>query len=544
MAEKELKRDPTSGTFSGEKPPKRTEWVYSMSGIFRDACYALVAYNFLNYAKTAGLLESGETYKAQLGVIIILSIIALIWDGINDPLMGIIIEKCHFKTGKYRPWILIGAIGNCAAVLLMYLAKPTGWWFVACFGIFYFLWDFVFTMNDIAYWSMLPSLTNDEKERNKLTTMVSVAAGIGQAAMGGLTGLLVKADNINTIYGWLAIPTAILFLASQTAIFFLCKERARDPKQEAISQKTKLTDLFTMVHRNAPLRMVVFAIFFDYLMGAITGSFGMDYFYFTYGFGGGLGGYIYVVQGVFTTVFSLLAQVLYGKISKKWNLMKILDWSFFIALGLYAIFFILAVPLFGDHPLAYSPLIDNESNVATGVNIFAGTGWLIFIPQIFISMATSIFLLVLLVMMQNAIDYNEYKFGERKEAVAFAWRPLDAKLSSALKQGLYFLALVMTGTIAVYNTIDETTKSHNAGDITSAQAESQVQGAIANLTRGQIIYFDCLYIGLAVACLVAAYLFIKLGYHLSEEKHREMVTELEKRHAQDALINENIPVTK
>lgn len=69
--------------------------------------------------------------------------------------------------------------------------------------------------------------------------------------------------------------------------------------------------------------------------------------------------------------------------------MKILDWSFFIALGLYAIFFILAVPLFGEHPLAYSPLIYNEENVATGVNIFfAGTGWLIFIPQIFISMAT------------------------------------------------------------------------------------------------------------------------------------------------------------
>lgn len=204
----------------------------------------------------------------------------------------------------------------------------------------------------------------------------------------------------------------------------------------------------------------------------------------------------------------------------------------------------MAVPLFGEHPLAYSPLIYNEENVATGVNIFAGTGWLIFIPQIFISMATSIFLLVLLVMMQNAIDYNEYKFGERKEAVAFAWRPLDAKLSSALKQGLYFLALVMTGTIAVYNTIDETTKSHNAGDITSAQADSQVQGAIANLTRGQIIYFDCLYIGLAVACLVAAYLFIKLGYHLTEEKHREMVAELEKRHAQDALANENIQVTK
>ena len=524
---KKVPKNLTSGTFTGSKPPKKIEWIYSMSGIFRDACYALVSYNFLNYAKTAGLLDKAN-YTAQFGVLIGLFIACLVWDGLNDPLMGIIIEKCHFKTGKYRPWILIGAIGTCIMVLLMYLLKPHGWWFVACFGIFYFLWDFVFTMNDIAYWSMLPSLSGDTKERNKLTTLVSVAAGIGQAAMGGLTGLLVNAGNINTIYGWLAIPTALLFLASQAAVFFLCKEHARDPKQDEVSSKTKLKDLFVMVKNNAPLRVVVIAIFFDYLMGSITGTLGYDYFIFTYGYGGSLGGSIYFISGVFNTIFAIVAQALYGKVSRKLKLMQILDITFYITIGLYVIFYIIGVPLFGEHPLAYSPR--NGEGITASVNIWSGTGWLVIIPLTLISMSTSMFLLVLLVMMQNSIEYNEYKFGEKKEAVAFAWRPLDAKVSSAVKQGLYMLVLVVTGTIGVYQTIDEGTKKINAGLADADTVNNEALSAVDNLSRSQIIGFDTAYIGLAVLSLIASYLFIKLGYHLTEEQHQQIMIELDKRH--------------
>src|SRR5574344_32364 len=534
---KKAKHNFGAGEFKGEKPPRRTEWIYSMSGIFRDACFALVSYNFLNYAKTAGLLDKAN-YTAQFGVMIGLFIACLIWDGLNDPLMGIIIEKTHFKTGKYRPWILIGAVGTCVMVLLMYLLKPHGWWFVACFGIFYFLWDFVFTMNDIAYWSMLPSLTGDTKERNKLTTMVTVAAGLGQAAMGGLPGLLVNAGNINTIYGWLAIPTALLFLLSQAGVFFLCKEHTRNAKQDEISQKTKLKDLFIMIKRNIPLRVVVIAIFFDYLMVALTNSLGYDYFIFTYGYGGSLGGSIYFISGVFNTIFSIIAQALYGKISQKVKLMKILDITFYSTIALYAIFYILAVPIFGDHPLAYSPRVGE--GISASVNIFSGTGWLVIIPLTLISMSTAIFLLVLIVMMQNSIEYNEWKFGEKKEAVAFAWRPLDAKVSSAVKQGLYMLILVLTGTIGVYNTINEGTKNINAGLINEDEANTNALNAVDNLSKAKIIGFDSAYIGSAVLCLTASYLFIKLGYHLTEEQHEQIMKDLDERHKKEAKqIEEN-----
>jgi len=167
--DKTLQRDLTSGTYVGEEVPKRTKWVYSVSGMFRDACYSLVSGFLLTYIMYSGVLgPSTEDYNAQIGVINLLFIVFLIWDGINDPLFGMILEKCHFKSGKFRPWILIGGILNAIVVILLFTVRPTGWAFVATWAVFYFLWDGVFTLNDIAYWAMLPSLSSNEKVRPKL----------------------------------------------------------------------------------------------------------------------------------------------------------------------------------------------------------------------------------------------------------------------------------------------------------------------------------------------------------------------------------------
>ncbi|MCI2111723.1 MAG: MFS transporter [Bacilli bacterium] len=526
--EKRKKRDLTAGTYTGDKIPKKTSWIYSMSGIFRDACYALVSANFLIYAQSVGLLGTGDTYIAQMSVITAILVVCLIWDGLNDPIMGIIVEKCHFKTGKFRPWILIGAAGNTAMVLLMFLARPSGWWFVVCFGVFYLLWDFVFTMNDLGYWSMLPSLTNDEKERNKITTMVTVATTIGSAAMYAITALMVNASNVTWIYGAIAIPTAILFFLSQVAVFFLCKEHARDPKQDEISSHTKFKDLFVMFAKNKPLRMTVIAIFSYYVLGAVLTGFGYNYFYFIYGYGGNLGGTgaifflgVYILSAV-------IAQVLYPLIAKHVKQMTIITVTFAVSTLCFVAFFLLGAPIFGETPLAYSHVVNGH------LEFFNGTGWLILIPVFFFSAAMGIFYLALLVMMQNAIDYNEWKFGERKESVAFAWRPLDAKISSALEKGLYLLALVGSGTMAFYNTLNDASAKVNAQEWTTAQEETAIQKAIDNLSNGSVTAYTAWLTGSLVFFMVLAFLVMRLGYHISEGDHAKIQADLAERHRIDA----------
>jgi Na+/melibiose symporter-like transporter len=534
MRNKKAQKSLTAGEFKGNKIPPKTLWIYSLSGIFRDSCLVLVSNYYLSYAKAAGLLDKDQ-YLPQLIALFIIYAVTLIWDMFNEPLMGILIEKCHFKTGKYRPWILIGAILNTAMVLLMFLFKPKGWAFVASFGAFYFLWDFVFTMNDLAYWAMLPSLTSDGKERTKLTTLASAASGLGQAAMLGAVSLVVEGSNLSEAYGWIAIPSALLFLASQACIFFFCQEHKQDPKQIEVSSKTRIRDIFGILQKNKPLRMVVWAVLFDFLMGAIVATLGSDYFVFTYGFGGKLGGLVFVVNGIFSAVGSVVGQFMFPFMSKKMKLMDIVKINFFLAIACYLVLYFVSVPLFGDHPLAYAPTYTDASGVST-LDPFGGTIWILFIPNFFVSLANSLFYLVLIVMMQNAIDYNEYAFGERKEAMAFAWKPLASKISAALKWALYILVLFSTGTWAYYWSLNETSAAVNAGEITAAEAEAEVMSNLSKITKADLIGYDTWYIGLAIVFLTAAYLFIRFGYKLSDEEHRAIVQELSRRHNQNEAV--------
>ena len=206
-----------SHTFEGEVP-KLTKWLYTSSGMFRDACYQFVSMFLLTFVQFCALGGvSFDEYLAMFGAISVIVIILRIWDGVNDPVMGFIIEKCHFKMGKYRPWILIGAISNSIVTICMFWILPTGWAYVACFGIFYFLWDFTYTMNDIAFWSVLPSLSQKEQVRANLTTTLSIFVSVGTFAVGGIVPMLASGNQQGT-YQWTAIITSVLFLLTEIGL--------------------------------------------------------------------------------------------------------------------------------------------------------------------------------------------------------------------------------------------------------------------------------------------------------------------------------------
>lgn len=379
---------------------------------------------------------------------------------------------------------------------------------------------------------MLPSLSSDEKERAKLTTMVSVATGIGQAAMTLCIMLATSGTNIAGVYGYLSIGAGALFLVSQACVFFFCKEKKQDPTQLSVSEKTRFRDLFKMIKINKPLRMTVLSIFFDYLMGAVSGSLLAYYFYFIYGFGGSYGGYVYVIYGAVGMVGGLLAQFLYGFFSKKHKQSSILRTAFYGGIVSLAVLFLFMAPIFNGKPLAFS-----AAGADGTLNIFSGTGLLVALPGFFYSAFTAIFYLVLLVYMQNAIDYNEWKFGERKESMAFAWRPLDAKISSAVMSGFKYIILLSTGTVAVFNTISDVNQQTSVDKTLTADQlkdlNQKIIDAIAALSQTQIMGFVIWTIGLMAACFVASYLFIKLGYGISDEQYKQISLELEARHAQE-----------
>ncbi len=535
-------------TFEGDNVPKLTRILYPWSGIFRDACYTMIGTFLMQYAITAGVLSSDPTtFKAQYGIITAAMIIALLWDGLNDPIMGFVIEKVHLKSGKYRPWIAIGAIGNALMVALMFLVPLAmvggdGWGYVVFMIIGYLLWDLCFTMNDIGYWSMLPSLTNDPKQRARITTNVTVAASIGTAVMTLCMYLLPGLIPLSTasLYALIGTLIAVLFLASQLLVYFLCKEKQRDTVQEQISESSSILDLFRVVIKNHQLLYVVLALLFFQFAEFILTGIGQNYFYMVFGYGGNKGGLVATGILAIYIVATVLSQLLYPALSKKMKQKTILTTMGIIVVVGYLIFYFVAFPLFGDKPIAY-----NTPDANNMFWILGGTMWMYYVTSFFFFGASGIFYLALLVLMQNAIDYNEWKFGERKESICFAWRPLDVKLCSGMNRGLQYIVYLATGTSAFINAIsnaeaDYNSVAYNGGDKAAAEAtrNAAIAEAGANITQQSLITFGTIVVGTILVSVVIAYVLLRFGFKVYEDEEAKIVKDLAERHKQDELKTE------
>jgi Na+/melibiose symporter-like transporter len=522
-------------TFQGDNVPKLTRILYPWSGILRDACYTMIGTFLMQYAITAGVLSSDPaTFQVQYGIITVAMIIALVWDGLNDPIMGFIIEKVHLKAGKYRPWIALGAIGNALMVALMFLVPLSmvggdGWGYVVFMIIAYVLWDACFTMNDIGYWSMLPSLTNDPKQRARITTNVTVAASIGTAIMTLCMYILPGLIGLSTasIYALIGSLVAFLFLISQLAVYFLCREKARDSVQEQISESSSIVDLFRVVIKNHQLLYVVLALLFFQFAEFILTGIGQNYFYMVFGYGGKNGGLVATAVLAIYIVATVLSQLIYPWLAKKMKQKNILTSMGIIIIVGYLVFYFVAFPLFGDKPLAY--------NTPDGSSfwILGGTMWLYYVTAFFFFGASGIFYLVLLVLMQNAIDYNEWKYGERKESICFAWRPLDVKLCSGLNRGLQYIVYIATGTYAYIQIISNNEASFNSGAIDADTRNANIAAAMGDINQSSKILFGSIVIGTILVSVIVAYALLRFGFKVYEEEEAKIVKELAERHQKD-----------
>ncbi|MGN0487027.1 MAG: glycoside-pentoside-hexuronide (GPH):cation symporter [Acutalibacteraceae bacterium] len=165
---------------------------YGVGAIGLDLSYGMF-YSFL-----AKYLTDVLGLKASF--LLVLTPIARLWDGINDPMMGTIVDNTHTKMGKYRPWILRGSILNAIVLVLLFTNpfKLTGAALCAYVAVVYIGWGMTNTLADIPYWSMVPSFTSDPKERNLLSTIARTFSGLGQGIVTIGAPLLMTAVSTTT----------------------------------------------------------------------------------------------------------------------------------------------------------------------------------------------------------------------------------------------------------------------------------------------------------------------------------------------------------
>ena len=391
--------------------------TYSISSLGRQATLACVDIFYLSFL----------TIYMGLNVVVVTAAIVLIrvLDALTNPLLASVINNSRKgRWGRYRPWMMIGAALNSAALVLMFL--PIGalspvlrhGYYIAMF----LLWGLTFTLLDVPMWAMIPTIANTTEDRNNVTSMHRLIGSIGGFIVISLgTSLVIPRVAAGRGISWahfaLAIVAAgmILLFISITSLF--ARERYELPEN-----KISPREVFGIFRQNDQLAAHA-ASYLLLLAGITTANFQQIYIFIYYGDMGGLG---LLSQGVGYTVFSVLsglgmafAMMFYGRIVKKIPREKVYGASFFISTFGMAATFLVFFALRGQYG-SLGPEIAKWINVA----VVALTAFTITTAAVLAQIGSA-------VMVADIADYGEWKNGRRSDSVLFSVQTLLTKLSTA-----------------------------------------------------------------------------------------------------------------
>lgn len=469
-----------------DKLDARTKWTYCIGATGRDAAYALVSMYLILYVQYTMNLTS-----AQFAVISVAMVICMIWDAINDLLMGIIIENTHFKWGKYKPWILIGCLTNAVVIICLFTLRPTGWGFVAFYSLFYLLWGMTYTMNDIAYWGVLPSLSSNPKTRDELVTIMSIFVCIGQFSVAGVVPIIIAGNAVNA-YRTVALVVALAFIAFQMLTAFGIKEKERKETNDKLSLK----DMFNIFKRNDQLVASGLASTFFNITNNILIIFGVNFFYVEYGYSqsGDLVFYFTVMYGL----GMLISQASYAFIASRFTREKILKTCLIVLIIAYACF------------MGFGYVLPKN------IILLNAIGFVIFFFQGLMNLA-------IVVMINNTIEYDEAKFHERHDPVISATRSFSVKLAGGINQALSTLVLIISGIYTHSQKISELEIEVNTNAISSDEALLKANEYISEITAHQAFIFRLGMILIPVIALIISYVILKKKYHIDEVEYEKLL---------------------
>lgn len=403
-----------------KKTFNRNKWFYSISGIGRDMSYSLIDSFLLIYIQFGVSLTLAQFTTLSL----IIGVGGRIWDALNDPLMGAVIEGSHFKNGKFRPWILLGAILCGLVIITMFNVQSIpGWRFVVFMTVMYLLWESTFTMNDIGYWAMLPSLTSVKEERNSITTLTVLFAGVGAILAQGIIPQVTVGD-MRAGYRFVSILIAVVFIGCQALLYFTVKEPKRRKVENA--EHISLKKMWKTIARNDQVLWMTLSMLFYNIGSTLLIALAANLLYLEIGYNGTLYFYVVVAYGVTMVAVNALYPALVNRLGRR----KLQHLSIFVAIIGYAFIALL--------------------------------GWLPFFPFniailcIFCAMVSagqSLFYMSCIINMANCVEYNDYKYGERNEAVVSTLRPFMAKFAAAMHTLIVTLVLAISGTFLLSQSI-------------------------------------------------------------------------------------------
>lgn len=447
------------------KLDNRNKTFFGLGTIGRDMFYAFEANTLLYFLSDVLSLPVWVFAAASM----VLSVMR-IFDAINDPITGLVIDNIRSPWGKFKPAILVGGLLSAIFSVALFANIGTGWTFVIIFAIAYLLWDVTYGINDIAYWTLLPAMSSDQKFREKTGAFARICANVGMyIVMVGWQPVTSALGDTPKAWFWCAVVIAVIYMLGLLFPLLGVKEkRVAMEKQES----TSLKQMWRALAGNDQLMWTTLSMAL-FMVGYCT-TVGFAVYYMKYIFGNeGL----YVVLVGVCGVAQLSALSVYPAAAKRFNRKQLYTLSTVLVLAGYAIFFFAEISII---------------LVALGAV-------LVFVGQAFIQT-------LMLMFLADTVEYGQWKLGKRNESITFSVQPLINKIGGALSTAVVSLTLIISGIKVDGGTVE----------------------AIG--TAGKLMVKASMF-ALPLVFIVAGYIIYLKKYKISETFYQEILRDLEEREA-------------
>lgn len=485
------------------KQEKKNLIFYPLGTVGRDMVYSL----FTNFILLF-ILYTRHLTAAQLGAVTAIMVGARVFDALNDPIMGNIIERTRGKYGKFKPWLLIGILTTSVVIYLAFNTNLDGWNFIIFFGIIYFVYSITYTMHDISYWGMVPALSKDGDMRNRITARATLFAGIGGLLASILIPILTTGENAlggnaKTAYGRIALVIAILAPLFILFTLFGVKENRDDMAEPA--PKVSFKKIISTIGGNDQLLWVAFIFLLQQVgNGIVLGGAGSNYIYFEFGYEGGLYS-TFTTIGMAATGFLM---IFYPMLARKFHRQRLVKLMCISATIGYI------VQLGGGLLLPVSSTLKY---------------WVITVGFMLSNLGQYGLYLVMMLSIINTVEYNELKHGTRDEAIITSMRPFLTKLASSITVIITYVTYMITRVTDYSNQISDLESAANQGTIDAAAKSEAIAKVISTVGDSQKVGLLLSMTILPCILMLIACVLYKKKYILDEEKYDEICKELEAR---------------
>ncbi len=398
--------------------PKET-LAYGLANSGQVFGYNLVAGGYLSmfFTKVFGIAPAAvSTMILFLGI----------WDTINDPIMGAVVDKTRTRYGKLRPYLLFVPLPLSITTILLFSGpliladvKSTVVKIIYMY-VSYFIWEFFYTIGDIPFWGMSAAISPNPADRTRCISSARFISGIVGGLSTTILVMLMDLSNNNIINLSLAQVFCLMSVIAGTfgmALFSLsglcCKERVVQTVKEP-----SVIEGFKVLFKNKPLLLIVSGNIIGAL-GGLAGVFQTYYFAEVININS-----LMLLIGLPGTLIGWATYLVIPKLKKRFDNRQIIFLNAITRLVVATLVFVIG--------------LKHYSSVAVVLP-------LLIIRNVVFSFFDTINMVVPTEMIGDTIDYMEWKTGERNEGVSFSVLTFISKLTGSVSTSVATALLPLIG---------------------------------------------------------------------------------------------------